>query len=269
MLFSIITPNFNGERYLADTLASIVSQRSDGLEVQLIVIDGESSDGSRAILEGYRDQIDILVIEKDRGPAEAINKGLALAQGDILAWLNADDLYLPGALARVSQAWQEAGDCPFVFGKCAIVNEEAVEIRGAISRFKEFFYPLSCRFVFQCINYISQPAMFFSKKAYQQIGPLRTDMTAAWDYEFLLRLWRLGQGRCISGPALAAFRWHQQSISGSNFHRQFEEELAVAAADAGPWAPQTLIHHGVRWGIVAAYSAMALARRRAAGKARR
>ena len=266
MLFSIITPSYNSEKYLGQTLASIALQRGDGLKIELIVIDGLSTDGSRRILEEYRSQIDILVIEKDHGPADAINKGLALAQGDILAWLNADDVYLPGALQRVQEAWQGAGDAPFLFGKCAIINEESVEIRGAISRFKELFYSLNSRFTFQCLNYISQPAMFFTRTAYQKAGPLRTDMTAAWDYEFLLRLWRQGQGACIAGPALAAFRWHEQSISGSNFHRQFQEELAAAAADAGPWALQTLIHHGVRWGIVGAYSAMALARRRAADR---
>jgi len=86
-------------------------------------------------------------------------------------------------------------------------------------------------------------------------------MIAAWDYEFILRLWRQGRGVQVPGAPLAAFRWHDQSISGRNFTVQFAEELTAAATDAGRFAPQTLIHHGVRWGIVGAYQAMSFVRK--------
>jgi len=96
MHFSIITPSYNSGRFLEDTLRSIIAQQGAGLEVELIVIDGGSSDQSVEILERYREQISHLVVEKDHGPANAINKGLALSSGEIIAWLNADDLYFPG-----------------------------------------------------------------------------------------------------------------------------------------------------------------------------
>ena len=91
-------------------------------------------------------------------------------------------------------------------------------------------------------------------------GFLREDLKAAWDYEFLLRLWRQGGGVCVPGSAISNFRWHTGSISGTHFRQQFKEEFEVARADAGRFAPQTLLHAGVRWGIVSIYSLMATRR---------
>ena len=148
------------------------------------------------------------------------------------------------------------------FGHCPIIDEAGNEIRQPITRFKECFFSFSCRFTVQCINYISQPATCFRTAAVRRVGPLREDMKAAWDYEFILRLWRQGGAVRVRRPPIASFRWHAQSISGANFNRQFREEFEVARADAGRFSPQTLIHAGVRWGIVGIYSLMA--RKRAA-----
>lgn len=260
MKFSIITANRNGDRYLEKAIRSVLAQRDDGLQIEYIVVDGGSTDGSRAILERHRDGIAKLVCEPDQGPADALNKGLSLATGDVLAWLNADDYYAPGALRRVADTLNRHPRKALCFGRCAIVDQQGAEIRRAITRFKEAFFPFSCRFAIQSINYVSQPAMFFRRTAYERAGSLRTDMTAAWDYEFILRLWRQGGASRVPGPPLAAFRWHEQSISGRHFRLQFKEEFAAAAADAGRFAPQTLLHLGVCAGITAIYNLMAARR---------
>ncbi len=158
MRFSIITPSYNSGRFLEGTLRSIIAQLDADLEVELIVIDGGSSDQSLEILERYRAKISQLVVEKDHGPANAINKGLGLSSGEIVAWLNADDLYYPGALARVRETMARQPAAPFCFGKCPIIDSEGGEVRTPITRFKEAFYPVSSRFTYQCINYLSQPA---------------------------------------------------------------------------------------------------------------
>ena len=261
MKFSIITPNRNGERYLEQALTSVARQREGGVEVEHIVVDALSTDGSAAILERHAGEIRLLR-ERDSGPANAINKGLALAGGDVLAWLNADDFYQPHALARVAEVFTTNPGAALCFGRCPIVNEDSVEIRHGITRFKEFFFPLSSRFTIQSINYISQPAMFFRREAFQSAGPLREDLKAAWDYELILRLWRQGGAVHVIGAPLANFRWHAQSISGQNFRRQFKEEFDVAVADAGLLSLQTLLHLGVRYGIVGIYSFMAWLRTR-------
>lgn len=262
MKFSIITPNYNGERYLERTLQSILLQKKDGIEVELIVVDGMSKDGSIRILEKYAEEITHTIIEKDKGPANAINKGFALASGDVVAWLNADDLYFPGALRRVKETFERQDGLALCFGRCPIIDENGVEIRHLITRFKELFFPISSQFTFQCINYISQPALFFRRDAMIRAGMLREDMVAAWDYDFMLRLWRFGKAGVIQGDPIAVFRWHEQSISGQNFKIQFKEELDAVIGSVGRWKLQILLHYWVRWGIVVAYSFMSLLRQR-------
>jgi len=261
MKISVITPNYNGARFLEQCLQSIEAQRSADLDIEHIVIDGGSSDESHTIVEQHRDQISEFVSEPDSGPANAINKGLSRASGDILCWLNADDLLAPGALARVARTMQSHPDRALCFGHCPIIDEQGREIRRGITRFKECCFPISGRFTIQCINYISQPATFFRKAAYDVAGPLREDLTAAWDYDLWLRLWRCGGAVRIEAPALASFRWHKQSISGQQFRTQFREEWDVARADSGAFSPQAFLHTGVWWGIVGSYSAMQWLRR--------
>jgi glycosyltransferase involved in cell wall biosynthesis len=254
--FSIVMPNRNGERFLEQALRSVLAERGQGIDLEMIVIDGASTDGSLAILERYRRDIAALVSEPDAGPASAINKGLKQATGELVGWLNADDYYHPGALARAVATMREHPGRALCFGRCEIVSEEGAEIRRGITRFKEAFFPVSSRFTIQCINYVSQPATFFRRSAMEVAGFLREDLKAAFDYEYLLRLWRQGGAAAIPGGPVSAFRWHAASISGQHFRRQFREEYEAAAADAGRFSPQALLHRGVRWGIVTSYALM-------------
>jgi len=260
MRFSVITTNYNGERFIENTIRSVLSQRQNGVDLQYIVIDGESSDISLKIIEKYANEIDCVIVEKDTGPANAINKGLSRATGDLIAWLNSDDFYFSGALSRIQKDAIRHPDASFFFGPCIIVDRNGKEIRKGITRFKELFFPISSRFTLQCVNYISQPAMFFRRNVLERTGLLDEQMVAAWDYDLILRLWKQGCAVRVKGRPLAAFRWHEESIGGKRFSVQFKEELEVAKNDAGPFSPQTLIHHGVRWGIVGIYSLMAFLR---------
>ncbi len=257
MRISVITPNYNGGRFLEACIRSVLAQRNDTVELEYILVDGGSSDDSPAIIERYRAELSGCIIEPDHGPADALNKGLRCATGEVIGWLNADDRYHPDALRRVVHAARARPNCALYFGRCRIINEEDAEIRRGITRFKEAFFPFSCRFMFQCINYISQPATFFRRTALELAGPMNEHLSAAFDYEFFLRLWRHGGAARVPGPPLADFRWHEGSISGRRFEHQFLEEWKAAAADAGRWAPQTWIHSAVRWGIVWSYRRMA------------
>ncbi len=254
MKISIITPNYNGARWLARGMASVLSQPlAPGDELEYIFIDGGSTDGSQAIAEVRRERLAALVSEKDNGPADALNKGFRLATGDLVGWLNADDVYRPGALAAAAAAAKAHPQAAFFFGKCRIVDEAGTEIRGFPTFVKNACFPFSCRFLIQCINYVSQPASWFRRPALEAAGPLRTDFKAAFDYDLTLRLWRQGGGVRIPGGPWADFQWHPGSISGTHYERQFEEEWRAAAADAGKWTPQALLHGFVRHGIVACY----------------
>ena len=256
MKITVVTPNFNGEAFLEACIQSILAQRAEGIDLQYIVMDAGSTDGSLAILERYRDQIDLIHSGPDDGPADAINKGFKHASGELLAWLNADDLYHPRALARAIEAFETNPKAAICFGHCPIIDPMGNEIRKPITRFKECFYPLSSRFTFQCINYISQPAMVFRRTAWEQAGPLRTDLHAAWDYDLVLRLLHHGRATRLHRPPLASFRWTPHSISGSSFRTQFREEYEAAIQDAGGASIQGLLHLMVWGGIIGAYSLM-------------
>ncbi len=262
MKISIVTPNRNGEKFLEKTLSSVLQQRQSGIDLEYIVIDGDSTDGSMDIIGRHEDQIDHIVSEPDSGPAYAINKGFALATGDILCWLNADDVYSRNALSRVLESMASHPERALGFGSCRVIDETGFEIRRNITRFKEIFYPLSCRAMIQTINYVSQPAMFFRRTALEKAGPLREDLKAAFDYDLTLRLWKHGGACRIPGPPLADFRWHESSISGQHFREQFAEEFNIAADDAGHISPQAILHRGVQWGIISIYSLMQRRRNR-------
>ncbi|MBW1959588.1 MAG: glycosyltransferase [Deltaproteobacteria bacterium] len=262
MKLSIITPNRNGDRFLEEAIQSILSQKTGKIDLEYIFIDGDSTDASLAVAEKYRDQISIFISEPDNGPVDAINKGLSLASGDILAWLNSDDRYHKNAFQRVANAFAAHPEKALCFGRCCIIDEEGREIRQWITRFKEAFFPVTSRFAIQCLNFVSQPTLFFTRKAMEAAGRLREDLVAAWDYDFVLRLWNHGGAICLKAPApIADFRWHHGSISGRHYAVQFKEEVEAAKRHAGALAPQTLIHHCVRWGIVGIYFLMASNRR--------
>jgi len=260
--FSVITPNRNSGVYLEEAIKSVLDQRNSSVELEYIIVDGNSKDNSREIIERYSADLSRVIIEEDSGPANAINKGLKVAGGDILCWLNADDRYYTGALKRVAETMANHPTKAVCFGHCPIINKNGDEIRIWITRFKELFFPISSHFTIQCLNYISQPAMFFRRSAYEKAGPLREDLKCAWDYDFILRLWRHGGAVQLKNAPLAGFRWHEESIGGRYFKTQFEEELDIAVKDAGRFSFQVLLHFAVRWGIVSSYSLMTYFRKR-------
>ena len=141
MKFTIITPNKNGGRFLEETIQSVLNQREAGIDLEYIVLDGGSTDASPAILSRYEGEISQIVCEADSGPVSAINKGLKMATGEIIAWLNADDRYHAGTLRRVSATLSRHRDSALCFGACRIIDESGQEIRRGITRFKELFLP--------------------------------------------------------------------------------------------------------------------------------
>ena len=254
MKITVLTPNYNGGRWLARGMDSVLAQElAPGDELEYLFLDGGSTDDSLNVAAARRDRLAAIVSEKDNGPADALNKGFARATGELVGWLNADDVYRPGALVKAIAAAKAHPRAAFFFGKCRIVDEAGAEIRGFPTFVKNACFPFSSRFLIQCINYVSQPASWFRRSALEAAGGLRTDFKAAWDYDLTLRLWRQGGGVRIPGSPLADFQWHPGSISGTHYERQFEEEWRAAAADAGKYSPQAAIHWLVRHGIVGCY----------------
>lgn len=258
MKLSVITPCRNCAQYIEKTILSVISQKGNcPFAVEYIVIDGGSTDGTKEIISRYRDQIDVFVSGKDAGPADAINKGFGLATGDVLCWINADDLYAPDAFLRLHEAILSRPGKGLYFGKCAIIGCKGKETRRFITLFKNLFFAFPSLAALKTLNYISQPSAFFMAKAVRETGLLDTGLKAAFDYDFILRLW-LGHGAAaIRGKPLSFFRLRENSISARCFELQFKEEYEAAKKHCGKSLP-VILHAAVRHAIVAIYRLMAL-----------
>lgn len=230
---SIVTPSFNQAEFIERTILSVIYQKT-GCETEYLVMDGGSTDGTLDILEKYRSYLQ-LTSEPDSGMSDALNKGFAAATGDILGWLNSDDLYTPGALGKVIHYFDQNPDCQWLYGQCVMVDESDKEVRRWITAYKnrkmkEYSYR---RLLVE--NYISQPAVFFRKTALEQTGLLDTSLKTAMDYDLWLRMARLGPPGIIN-ETLACFRVHSTSISALNYRRQFQEQYGIHCRyDRSPW----------------------------------
>lgn len=250
-LISIVTPSLNTVGTLSHTLESVRAQGL-GAAVEHIVIDGGSTDGSVELLEeaGVR-----FVSDPDRGLSDAVNKGLAMARGDILGWLNADDFYLPGALACVRDAFEGAPLAPWLVGRCRIVDADDREIRRAVTAYKNALLHAYSLPLLLTQNFVPAPSTFVRRWAYDTVGRFDERFRYSMDYDFWLRLARVGKPVRVH-ETLTAFRMAEGSLSMSGFERQFEEH-AQNAREHGSGHPLAVAVNGVASrGIVAAYRAL-------------
>ena len=250
MKISIVTPVRNAEKFIRRTMDSIHGQKGD-FELEHIVCDGLSTDGTPEILKEY--PAAKVISRKDGGPFDAINYGMDLATGEIGAWPNADDDYMPGALQKDAAFFETRPECRWLYGNCPIIDAEDREIRKPITFYKELIGFQYSRNALLCENFINQPATFWRMDLWRQIGGLKSIYKAAWDYELWLRMAELAPARHIRCD-LAAFRRHDTSISENLFERQFDEELKIAGEYGNAF--HRLIHSFNRWKITTAYKLM-------------
>jgi glycosyltransferase involved in cell wall biosynthesis len=195
---SVVTPSFNQAQYLRRTIESVLNQ-GEGVDLEYIIMDGCSTDGSVDILNEYRTKAHI-VIEKDAGQADALAKGFAMATGDILAWLNSDDMYLPGALAKVVDAFRDGTE--FLYSHVRIVDAQDRDLRHRVA------LPVGFEDLYFGGYTIPQETTFFSKRLYLECGGVNPSYTYAMDYDLWLRMSRLRQPRLLD-DYLACFRFHE------------------------------------------------------------
>lgn len=205
MKISIVTISFNQEKYLSACIDSILNQT--GCELEYIVVDPGSRDGSRAIIDSYGDRI-VKVYEKDDGPADGLNRGFARATGDVYGFINSDDYLLPGALKQITEIFQSGDDNMFVTGGGFTEDEN-----GARKR----IYPntLTAQGMLHRSDVMFQQSTFFPARLYKQVKGFNTANTTCWDYELFLRFLLLGARHHVTKHDLAVFRLYAGSISGS------------------------------------------------------
>ena len=257
-LVSVVTPLYNMAGFLPRTARSILDQTGD-FDLEWIVTDGQSTDGGVDLLSqlARTDPRVKWTSEPDHGQSNAINKGFSRASGTILAWLGADDLYEPGAIAKVVEMFSARPDVHWLVGRCAIINPDDQIIRPSIARYKQFKMR---RYKYRRLlreNFIDQPSTFWRRSLFETVGPIDESLHYTMDYDLWLRFARHADPLYVDHP-LARFRLHPGSKTGAVNRGQFDEQFAVASRHFGRDKVSRLIHRFNVEKIVWSYRAMKL-----------
>ena len=242
MKISIVTLSFNQAQFLERALDSVLGQ--DHPDVEYIVVDPGSTDGSRDILARYAGRLSALVLEPDAGPGDGLNKGFARATGEILGYLNADDAYLPGALAEAAAAFAGRSRPDVVCGHGLIVDGEGRVVRRMRSApwgLRRFAYGASVQM---------QQSTFFRADAFARTPGFNNANRTCWDAELLLELARAGARFRIVDRYWSLFRIYQGSISGGGpGNPRYAQDLArmFRTVMGRPWtATDTVVAKALR-----------------------
>lgn len=247
-LLSVVTISFNQTRFLEQALTSVLDQ--DYTNIEYVVVDPGSTDGSRDIIERYRDRITHIVYEKDNGPADGLNRGLARCTGEFFCYLNSDDFFLPGAFRRAITFLQAEPDLAFINGDGFIVDENNKPIRRFISAPFDLW-----RYAYGH-SVVCQQSTFFRRAAIDEAGGFNNDYRVMWDPELILKITKRGGKSKLVHEYWSAFRMHGDSITCdkrlADLHRQTHELLFRLIMERDPrWYDTILVHPArlIRWSV--------------------
>lgn len=215
---SVITPSYNQGFFIEETIRSILLQGYPNLEY--IIIDGGSTDESIKIIHKYETWITHWESEPDNGQSDAINKGFKMASGEIIAWLNSDDLYCSGSLSIAAQSFSKTPYATAVYGDMDIIDENSNKISH--KKYRKF----SLKELYN-LNVIGQPATFIRYDALKQIGFLNNSLHFTMDYDLWLRLAQEVGKLCFIPQKMALFRWHNCSKSISQREEFYPEIIYI------------------------------------------
>jgi len=237
---SIVTPSLNQAAFIEATIRSVLNQHYS--ELDYLVIDGGSTDGTQTVLQKYDGRLRWLS-EKDRGQTDAINKGMRLAEGVILAYLNADDLYLPETLDRVAHYLAAHPQADWVYGHCRLIDEMG-QSRGQL---RAPLFNLN-RMILRG-EFIPQPTVFWRRSAATAIGEFDVTLRYAMDYDFFIRLGQRSPGHHLD-TELACFRLQPLSKTVSGEEKHWRETLKVSERyGLKPWTAWYWLRRLRHWGL--------------------
>jgi glycosyltransferase involved in cell wall biosynthesis len=236
-LVSIVTPSFNQARYIEATIQSVLAQ--DYPRIEYVIVDGGSTDGTVEVIKKYERRIASWVSEADKGQTDAINKGFARAKGDVLAWINSDDTYEPGAVSSAVRYLQEHPEVGMVYGDCKFINESG----RVIGKFNAAQTDL--RLLRRGYVHIPQQASFFRADLWRQIGPLDPSFYFAMDYDLWTRLAARSLLKYIP-QTWANFRLHTSGKTIVADDRCWPEMIRVHYRDGGSFFSAIVAKYYIR-----------------------
>ena len=212
---TIVTPSLNQAAFLEQTIDSVLSQNYPNLEY--IVVDGGSTDGSVEIIRRHERYLTHWESRKDTGPPSAINRGFGCGTGEILAYLNSDDTYEPGAIAGAVEALQKQPRVGVVYGDIRFIDEFGKPTTFPGKRATLYrAAPFIAGALYHNAMFVPQQASFWRRATYDAAGPMNEENWTCWDHEFFIRASLAGYRFSRIPHVLAAFRIHPQSISSEN-----------------------------------------------------
>jgi glycosyltransferase involved in cell wall biosynthesis len=223
---SVITPSFNQVRFIEQTIRSVILQEYPNLEY--IVIDGGSTDGSVEIIRRYDQQLAHWESEPDRGQSHAINKGFARATGEIMSWLNSDDFYLPGTLRAVAENLAFGAGAFAIVGHYIQVHVDGSASVKGLGRFESLQRLLQFWKGYQ----MPQPSIFWRREVFEKVGYLDENQHYIMDFDYWVRMARHYEFKNID-RTLSCANYHEDAKTGDNFSR-YQDELWKHAADYWP-----------------------------------
>ncbi len=202
-VISVIMPSYNQAAYLRDAIESILNQKRSDMEC--IVVDAGSTDETREVLRNYESKIKFLSCPGLK-QSEVMNQGLEAAQGDIIGFLNADDLYCNSTCDTVIRFFNDHPNVEMVYGDCCVIDQNGLNV---MTNHEIAFHKASYLFLAQFISY---PTVFFRRRAFLRIGKFDTSLDHAMDYDYWLKVADSGTIMHVN-HMFARFRWHPQSKS--------------------------------------------------------
>ncbi len=218
---SIITPSYNQGIFIEETIRSVLLQGYPNLEY--IIIDGGSTDKTIDIINKYEPWIYYWVSEPDNGQTHAINKGLAKATGDIIAYINSDDYYLPGTLLKVAEHFHQFPDTDLLHGVCRYVNQQGEKIGEQFGDIQTLEEVLDLWDVWWKKRQFVQPEVFWTRRITEKIGLLREELNFVMDYDYWCRIIQAGGLVRKIDSELSCFRFTEHQKSNQNL--KVAEEL--------------------------------------------
>lgn len=233
-LVSIVTPSYNQAPFLEQTILSVLNQ--DYPTIEYIIIDGGSTDGSVDIIKKYEDRLAYWVSEPDRGQSDAINKGFARATGNVFGWLNSDDMYEEGAIARVAEHFIAYTECQLVYGEGRYVDEAGTYLYPA-----SYVQPFDRKRLLS-FDYVLQPAAFWRRSLWERTGKLRLEYNWGMDWEWFLRAAYL-TNFCHISQSLALYRIVSSAKTVTGGQKRQREIAAIARRHGGALQPTHVMYH--------------------------